>query len=326
MRPRIIYGPILSRRLGRSLGIDVIKKGDLRKNCNFDCVYCQLGHADRKISDPSEIAGLVTSREVIDGITKYHKRIDNLDYITFSGTCEPTLNPELGNMIEQIKNISDIPVCVITNSSLVSRGEVRKNLLKADLVVATLVSGNEDTFQAINRPAAGIKLQDIIEGLRDLKEKDGPKLAIEVMLLDSNNNYPVNSSDQEVKKLAEVLRSIDPDEIEVLTISRPPAEDFIVPVAEIRLKEIAQILDEELGREKVRLVLKGLKRKRSSIEHENLSEEVYDLILRRPCTFEQIVQSLDIDENKLSRIIHDLSGAGKIIEIKNANMSYYRGG
>ncbi|WP_135605184.1 radical SAM protein [Methanococcoides sp. NM1] len=324
MKSRIIYGPILSRRLGRSLGIDVIKKGEFRKNCNFDCVYCQLGHVDWKISTPSEATGLVTTEEVIDGITNYHKKVDDLDYITFSGTCEPTLNLELGNMIDQIRKISDVPVCVITNSSLMNREDVRKNLSKADLVVATLVSGNEDTFQAINRPAPGIELQDIIEGLRELQKMKGPKVAIEVMLLDSSNDYPTNSSEQEIDKLAEVLRYIDPDEIEVLTTSRPPAEDFIVPVSETRLKEIAQKFDEELGRERVRLVLKGLKRKRSNIKHENLADEVYDLILRRPCTFEQVVQSLDIDKEELKPIIDGLIEEQKVTEILSENGTYYR--
>ncbi|AKB85601.1 radical SAM protein [Methanococcoides methylutens] len=324
MKSRIIYGPILSRRLGRSLGIDVIKKGEHRKNCNFDCVYCQLGHVDWKISDPSEVADPVTTEEVIDGITNYHKKVDDLDYITFSGTCEPTLNLQIGDMIDRIREISDIPICVITNSSLVGREDVRKNLSKADLVVATLVSGNENTFRAIHRPAEGIELQDIIEGLRELQKMNGAKLSIEVMLLDSNNDYPVNSSDAEVEKLIEVLKYIDPDEIEVLTTSRPPAEKFIVPVPETRLKEIAQKFDEELGRERVRLVLQGLKRKRSNIKHENLVDEVYDLILRRPCTFEQIVQSLDIDKEELNPIIEGLVGEKKITEIIAENGTYYR--
>jgi wyosine [tRNA(Phe)-imidazoG37] synthetase (radical SAM superfamily) len=324
MTSRIIYGPIISRRLGRSLGIDMIKKGDFRKNCNFDCVYCQLGHIDWKISSPSEATDLVTTKEVIDSLTNYHKKVDDIDYITFSGTCEPTLNLELGKTIEQIRTVSDIPICVITNSSLVSREDVRNNLSKADLVVATLVSGYEDTFQAINRPANGIELQDIIEGLRELQKIKGSKLAIEVMLLDSNNGYPTNSSDHEVDKLIEVLSFIDPDEIEVLTISRPPAEDYIIPVTETRLKEIAQKFDEKLGRERVRLVLKGLKRKRSSIRHENLTNEVYDLILRRPCTFEQIIHSLDIDKNDLLPLIENLLNEKKIIEIGSGKDCYYR--
>ncbi|MDA0525397.1 radical SAM protein [Methanococcoides alaskense] len=324
MGSRIIYGPILSRRLGRSLGIDIIKKSEFRKNCNFDCVYCQLGHVDWKISTPSDVTDLVTTEEVIDSLANYHKKVDDLDYITFSGTCEPTLNLELGNMIEQIRNISDVPICVITNSSLVNREDVRNSLSKADLVVATLVSGNEETFQSINRPAEGIELQDIIKGLRELQKMKGSRVAIEVMLLDSNNGYLTNSSDQEIEKLIEVLKFIDPDEIEILTISRPSAEEFIIPVTETRLKEIAQKFDEKLGRERVRLVLKGLKRKRSNIEHENPTDEVYDLILRRPCTFDQVVRSLDIDKEELSPIIEGLVEEHKIIGISSENGMYYR--
>ncbi|MDK2893047.1 radical SAM protein [Methanohalophilus sp.] len=323
-KSRIIYGPILSRRLGRSLGIDVIHRSSSRKNCNFDCVYCQLGHVDKKISSPEEVKGLVSCTEVVDGIEHYHRNIDDIDYITFSGTCEPTLNLGLGDMITEVKKLINVPVCVITNSSLMGRKDVRENLANADLVVATLVSGNEKTFKAINRPASGINLHDIIEGLRELKKSGGPKLAIEVMLLDSNSGYPTNSSDQEVDKLIEVLKFINPDEIEILTISRPPAEDFIVPVSENRLKEIAQKFDEEFGRKRVRLVLKGIKRKRSTIKHENLIEEVYDLILRRPCTFAQIGQSLDIDEDDLFPIIKGLVDGGKIVRVNSGNDSYYR--
>ncbi|MDY0386622.1 MAG: radical SAM protein [Methanolobus sp.] len=324
MKTRIVYGPILSRRLGRSLGIDIIRKGDFKKNCNFDCVYCQLGHVDHKISDPLELTGLVRTEEVIDAITNYHKKVDDLDYITFSGTCEPTLNLELGEMIEEIRKISDVPICVITNSSLVNREDARNNLSKADIVLATLVSGYEDTFQAINRPAKGIEVHDIIEGLKELQKMKGAKLAIEVMLLDSNNGCLTNSSEHEVNELIEVLKSIDPDEIELLTTSRPPAEDFIIPVTETRLKEIAQKFDEELGRERIKLVLKGLKRKRSNIKHENLTNEVYDLILRRPCTFVQTIQSLDIDKNDLLPIVESLLSEKKIIEIGSGKDCYYR--
>ncbi len=152
----------------------------------------------------------------------------------------------------------------------------------------------------------------------------GAKLAIEVMLLDSNNGYLINSSDHEVNELIEVLRSIDPDEIELLSTSRPPAEDFIIPVTETRLKEIAQKFDEELGRERIKLVLKGLKRKRSNIKHENLRNEIYDLILRRPCTFDQTIQSLDIDENDLLPIIESLLSEKRIIEIGSGKDCYYR--
>lgn len=325
MKTRIIYGPILSRRLGRSLGVDVIKKTGTKKNCNFDCVYCQLGHVDNKIKGPEGVEGAVTTEEVVEGIRSFHRNIENLDYVTFSGTCEPTLNLSLGSMIRGVKQIIDQPVCVLTNSSLVDREDVRSNLAEADLVIATLVSGNEDTFRAMHRPVEGIRLDNIIKGLQALKSlKKRPRLGIEVMLVDSTNGYPVNSTDEEITKLIEVLKIIDPDEIEILTVSRPPAEKFIVPVADTRLKEIARRFDAEFGRDRIRLVLKGLRRDRSNMQHENLEEEVYDLVLRRPCTYEQICASLGISSVELAPIMEKLVSANNIISIVSKKGTYYK--
>jgi wyosine [tRNA(Phe)-imidazoG37] synthetase (radical SAM superfamily) len=325
MKSRIIYGPILSRRLGRSLGIDVIRNPGAKKNCNFDCVYCQLGHVDTKISGQGRIVGLVAPGEVVEGIRSYHKNIEDLDYITFSGTCEPTLNPGLGEMIRGIRTISKHPVCVLTNSSRVSSEDVRLNLAEADLVIATLVSGYEETFKAINRPAAGIGLESIINGLKAIMcMNERPRLGIEVMLLDSSAGYPVNSTDGEITRLIEVLKIIDPDEIEILTVSRPPAEDFVIPVPEMRLKEIARRFDEEFGRDRVKLVLKGLKRKRSSMKHINVEEEVYDLVLRRPCTFKQICASIGIENEELTPIIEELLSSNSIVCVESESGHYYR--
>ena len=325
MKARIIYGPILSRRLGRSLGVDVIKKAGTKRNCNFDCVYCQLGHVDYKIKRPEKVEGAVTTEEVVEGIRSFHRNIENLDYVTFSGTCEPTLNLSLGAMVRGVKQVTDKPVCVLTNSSLVDREDVRSNLAEADLVIATLVSGSEDTFRAIHRPVEGIRLDNIIKGLQAMKDLEKcPRLGIEVMLVDSTNGYPVNSADEEITKLIEVLKTIGPDEIEILTVSRPPAEKFIVPVSEIRLKEIAHRFDEEFGRDRVKLVLKGLRRERSSMQHENLGEEVYDLILRRPCTCEQICASLGISSAQLTPILEKLISSDNIISIVSKNGRYYK--
>ncbi|MDK2827092.1 MAG: hypothetical protein PWQ63_1531 [Methanolobus sp.] len=323
MTKRIIYGPILSRRLGRSLGIDVIKTSDTKKNCNFDCVYCQLGHVPKKITGTNDVKGTVTPEEVIEDLRCYHKNIEDLDYITFSGTCEPTLNPELGEMIRGIKKISSHPVCVITNSSLVDKEKIRENLSEADLVVATLVSGYEETFMAINRPADGIILENIINGLKEIKKMDKrPILGIEVMLVDSNIDFPVNHTEREIEKLKETLIEIDPDEIEILTVSRPPAENYIIPVPEDRLKEIATEFEKVFGKERVKLVLKGIKRSRSKMKHVNIEEEIYDLIMRRPCTFKQISVSLGINDKELKVIIDRFLSSKSIKEITAGEKKY----
>jgi wyosine [tRNA(Phe)-imidazoG37] synthetase (radical SAM superfamily) len=323
MTKRIIYGPILSRRLGRSLGIDVIKTSDTKKNCNFDCVYCQLGHVPKKITGTADVKGTVAPEEVVEGLRSYHKNIEDLDYITFSGTCEPTLNPALGEMIRGIKEISPHPVCVITNSSLVDKETVRENLSEADLVVATLVSGYQETFMAINRPAEGIELQNIINGLKEIRRMDKrPILGIEVMLVDANIDFPVNHTEREIERLKEILIEIDPDEIEILTVSRPPAEDYIVPVPEDRLKQIAAEFEKIFGKERVKLVLKGIKKSRSKMKHGNIEEEVYDLVMRRPCTFRQISASLGINDKELKPIVDRMLSSKKITETAGETKYY----
>ncbi|MDQ1275484.1 MAG: hypothetical protein QG610_1058, partial [Euryarchaeota archaeon] len=159
MKSRFVYGPILSRRLGRSLGVDVIKNTGSKKNCNYDCIYCQLGHVELKIGIPEDVKEAVTPEEVSESFEKFYKDVEGLDYVTFSGTCEPSLNLSLGEIIKEIRKISGVPVCVITNSSLLGREDVRKNLAQADLVVATLVSGKENTWRKIHRPFPGIDFQ-----------------------------------------------------------------------------------------------------------------------------------------------------------------------
>ncbi|ETA67086.1 Fe-S oxidoreductase [Methanolobus tindarius DSM 2278] len=325
MTKRIIYGPILSRRLGRSLGVDVIKTLETKKNCNFDCVYCQLGHVPLKITRTDNVKGVVSPEEVVEGLRTYHKNIEDLDYITFSGTCEPTLNSGLGEMIKGIKEISPHPVCVITNSSLVDKENIRRNLSEADLVVATLVSGYEETFNAINRPAEEITLENIINGLKKIRRMDKrPILSIEVMMVDSNIDFPVNHTEREIEKLKEVLIEINPDEIEILTVSRPPAEDYIIPVSDDRLKQIATEFENTFGKERVKLVLKGVKKSHSKMKHGNIEEEVYDLIMRRPCTFRQISASLGIDDKELKPIIGRMLSSESIEETTVGEKNYYK--
>lgn len=325
MKSRIVYGPLLSRRLGRSLGLDVIKNTGSKKNCNYDCIYCQLGHVEKKLYGPEAVQGGVTPGEVVESLQNFHKNVEDLDYITFSGTCEPSLNLTLGESIREIRKVSEIPVCVITNSSLAGRPDVRENLAEADLVVATFVSGNEDTWKKIHRPAPEIKLGEVIEGLRKLaKMEAGPKLALEVMLLERADGSPLNSTEEEIEALIEAIKYIAPDEIEILTVSRPPAEAYVIPVPEERLREIAERFVSEFGKEKVRLVLKGLKKKRSKVSHQDLEEEVYALLLRRPCTFEQVEKALDIDSGGLHLIIEKLLKAGKIVEVGSSGEEYYK--
>lgn len=157
-----IYGPVLSWRLGRSLGIDVVPPP---KTCTFDCVDRQLGRTLRKVSGPVE--GQVRREELLRDMRRTLDLLDprSIDYVTFSGSGEPTLNLKLGDMIEDLRNLVDKPVAVLTNSSLVDNEVVRRSLAKADLVVAKLDAPNQSLLEDINRPAKGILHKNIVDGL-----------------------------------------------------------------------------------------------------------------------------------------------------------------
>ncbi|MGD2175646.1 MAG: radical SAM protein, partial [Candidatus Brocadiaceae bacterium] len=154
--PALVFGPVPSRRLGRSLGIDLVPF----KTCSYDCIYCQLGRTTLKTTERREWVPLDLVLEEVE-----EKLNSEPDYITLSGSGEPTLFSRLGELIGHIKNITDIPVAVLTNGSLLWRKTVRDNLQEADLVIPSLDAGNESMFRYVNRPAPQLSFYEVAEGL-----------------------------------------------------------------------------------------------------------------------------------------------------------------
>jgi wyosine [tRNA(Phe)-imidazoG37] synthetase (radical SAM superfamily) len=217
----IIYGPVASWRLGRSLGIDLLNTQ--RKVCSFNCVYCQLGKTGQLTVEPREFISLeqLTSETKLLGPTE-------ADYVTFSGTGEPTLASNLGEAIEVVRSILDFPIAVLTNSSLMFRKDVRQRLALADAVVAKLDVPNEGMFAMVNRPAPGLYFGQIKDGIRLFRDEYGGKLALQVMFIEANKNY--------ASEIAALAGQISPDEVQINTPLRPCAVKPLLPesIAEIR--------------------------------------------------------------------------------------------
>ncbi len=231
---KYIYGPVNSRRLGLSLGISLTPY----KVCSFDCLYCQLGATTHKTTRRKEY---VKISEVIDELKLWlannRPKIKELKYITFSGAGEPTLNIKIGRLISQIKKITNVPIAVLTNSAHLSDPSVRRALLSADLIVPSLNAVTQDIFEKIDRPAKGIKIKDIIDGLIKLRKEFPGKIWLEVMLLKTINDDP-----RQFKKLKEVINKIDPDKVQLNSpVRRPPHQD-VSCVDKHQLKKIKQIL------------------------------------------------------------------------------------
>lgn len=210
----IVYGPVPSWRLGRSLGIDLLCAPG--KTCSFDCVYCQLGRTTNPTTERGEFVSLARLTKELKGI-----RGITADYVTFSGTGEPTLASNLGQAIEIAKSILPLPVAVLTNSSLMPREDVRENLAKADVVVAKLDVHNQELFRQVNRPIADLMLSDIIEGIKHFKGKFVGKLCLQVMLIEANKTF--------AREIAQIASYLSPDEVQLNTPLRPCAVRPLTP-------------------------------------------------------------------------------------------------
>jgi len=216
----IIYGPVPSWRLGRSLGIDLLSTRG--KTCSLDCVYCQLGRTIHSVDEPKEfvaISKLVSELEQVRGV--------QADYATFSGVGEPTLASNLGQAIEIVKSGLGLPVAVLTNSSLMPIEDVRQALAKADVVVAKLDAPTEELFHTINRPVIDYSLTEVLEGIRRFRSEFSGKLAVQMMFIEANKGY--------APEMVRIAEQLSPDEVQLNTPLRPCA------VPPLTLEEMSSI-------------------------------------------------------------------------------------
>jgi wyosine [tRNA(Phe)-imidazoG37] synthetase (radical SAM superfamily) len=243
-----VYGPVPSRRLGLSLGINIIPA----KTCTLDCVYCQCGLTTRKTVTRESffpVADIITAvRSAVhgrgQGIKESRNRVrtpeppnprtpEPISFLTFSGEGEPTLNKDIGRIIRRLKQEYSIPVAVITNSTFISNPQVRRDLYAADLVVPSLDAADQRTFARIDRCHSSIKVQDIIEGLKRFRRYYRGKMWLEIMLVKG-----VNDSVEHVVALRKAAYEIQPDRVQLNTVVRPPAEKSAKPMSHDDLVQI----------------------------------------------------------------------------------------
>lgn len=234
---KYLYGPIHSRRLGLSLGISLTPY----KVCSFDCVYCQLGKTTFKTAVRKEY---VSSQEVIDELktwfVNYPQEVKRLDFLTFSGSGEPTLNARIGWLIAQIKELTKIPIVLLSNSADFIDKQSRQEVLGADVIAPSLDAVTQEVFEKIDRPIAGIKIDAIIEGLVVLRNEFSGKIWLEVMLIKG-----MNEGQEHIDKLKEAIERINPDRIQLNSPVRATAEPNIFCVDKTRLEEIKAFLGDK---------------------------------------------------------------------------------
>jgi len=300
---KYIFGPVPSRRLGRSLGVDLVPF----KTCTYDCIYCQLGRTTNKTIKRKE---WVPTNSVIEQLKE--KLDSKPDYITLSGSGEPTLFSKLKELISKIKRLTDIPVAVLTNGSLLWLPEVRSALESADLVVPSLDAGSNQMFQYVNRPHRDITFSRMLEGLVKFRSEYTGKFWLEVFLLAG-----VTTPETEIKRLKTCINSICPDKVQVNTVTRPPAENFAEAVPKKQLKTIANQLYKNAE------VIADYKSVHGQQDFSARREDVLTLLKRRPCSIEDIAAGLGLHRNEVVKYVEELFSEGRI-EAKSQNQLYYK--
>jgi wyosine [tRNA(Phe)-imidazoG37] synthetase (radical SAM superfamily) len=275
------YGPVPSRRLGYSLGVDIIPP----KTCSFDCVYCQLGRTARRSGRRKRF---FPCRDILAQVKEALARSRRIDHITFSGSGEPTLNLEIGKLIRKIKNITSIPVVVLTNSSLLVRKAVRRALRAADIVVPSLDAATAASFRRVNRPRSTLKISDIIRGLTEFRREFGGQIWLEIMLVKGINDSPADS-----EALRKAITRIRPDKVQLNTVVRPPAEPWAKPLSRAALEKIKKRLG---GRAEV---VASLRKKPPLQAAAEPKTAVLNMVARRPMTLQDMAASLGGAEREI---------------------------
>jgi wyosine [tRNA(Phe)-imidazoG37] synthetase (radical SAM superfamily) len=269
---RYLYGPVPSRRLGRSLGIDIVPY----KVCSYDCIYCQLGRTTKLTSTPER---LISATDVIREIEQWLKQGGSADYITFAGSGEPTLNVELGEMIRATKKLTDIPLAVITNGSLLGQPDVSDAVSMADVLLPSLDAGTERTFRAVNRPAPGVSFTGMIEDLVRCAQDFTKDIWLEIMLVEG-----VNDSEAELRAIREIVRRICPNKLQVNTVERPSRSGDAGRVSDETLSRACEILGA-----RAEIIASGVISPVDDRQWQEIEEELMRVLSRRPCTLDDIV-------------------------------------
>jgi wyosine [tRNA(Phe)-imidazoG37] synthetase (radical SAM superfamily) len=282
---KYLYGPVPSRRLGRSLGIDIVPF----KICTLDCVYCQLGRTTKKTIKRKDY---VPVEEILAELRdKLDEGLD-ADFITISGSGEPTLNFKLGELIEGIKKITNIPLAIITNGTLLYREDVRADCAKADVVLPSLDAGDEQIFQKVNRPHKSISIEKLIDGLCTFRSEFTGQIWLEVFLVED-----LNTDIKQIAKIRDAIERIRPDKVQLNTAVRPTADADIKAVDAKKLQAISA----QIG-PKCEVVADFLPHKYGK-DTVNKAQDVLSMLKRRPCSLNDICSGLGIDQREAMKYI-----------------------
>ncbi len=321
---KYIFGPVRSRRLGRSLGIDLFPS----KICNFDCVYCEVGpspvrcHVRKKYSPTKDILQEITSAFKDDSFSEH------IDVCTLTSSGEPTLHSDFGRILSHLKQISSKPVVVLTNGSTMGSHDVRQELAQADIVIPSLDAATPAAFQRVDRPHESIEIEKIIEGLTAFSRDFAGRLWLEILFVQG-----MNDGIEELEALCRAIEAIRPDRVQLNTVFRPPASSSAHPVTNDALKNIAEFFKHKLS------IPIDLPAPSSQVEdpacpgdmcsrvslHPESIDGILQTIQRRPCTAADISTTHSIGSSeKVKQLLEPLVYKGKVRTYSHEGHLFYQ--
>ena len=311
-----VYGPVPSRRLGISLGIDIVPPS----TCTFSCIYCQLGKTLHKVNHWPGIE-FPNADEVTSDLTFQLKKYDQIDFITISGSGEPTLNPHLGEITERIRSLTPLPLVLITNSSLLTYDTVLSNAKKFDVVMPSLDAGDNKTFKLINRPAKGFDINEITDAIKRLRQDSKSEIWLEVMLV---KGKITNAASEPLKNIMKKINDIMPSMVFLNSPIRPPCESYAKPLDDDEMNKIMHRMKAEIPKNVEIEVVPKLTSSNSQILNKNdIVDEILQMLEVRPCTLQDISNTSGVNPNEVSKYIGILLDENRISKKVSSSDTYY---
>lgn len=311
MKYKHLFGPVTSRRLGVSLGIDLVPY----KYCPLNCVYCEVQSTTHLQTKREEF---FPTQDILDELDSFMRERPHLDYITFSGAGEPTLNSSIKDIITHVKEqYPEYKLALLTNGVLLNDDAVLAEILPCDLILPSLDAATQKVYEMINRPKAGLKVEDLISGLVKLRERYQGQIWLEVFIIPG-----INDMEEELLPLREAIARIKPDVVQLNSLDRPGAEEWVEAATARDLKKVKDFMAIALSTP-IEIIAKikyqgGM----DSLDAEVVSF-IQATISRRPSTAEDLAEMLNIHINEIMKILRELAHEGKLQAERMARGVFY---
>jgi wyosine [tRNA(Phe)-imidazoG37] synthetase (radical SAM superfamily) len=305
-----IFGPVASRRLGQSLGIDLVQ----HKTCTLDCRYCECGPTTLLTMERSEYVPL---NELLSEIRARLPQLEGqLDHVTFSGSGEPTLSTSLGAVTAEIKRLTQTPVALLTNGTLLHHPDIISEISAIDILIPSLDAADAQTFRLLNRPHPDLDFELYLSGLRSLRTVFHGKIYLEILLCRG-----INDSIDHLRLLNDEVHRIRPDAVQLNTVIRPGTDLSAKPLSEAELNDAARFLDF-----KIQLpLLSGQTYHTQPIGlPPDLAQRVMAVLSRRPSSAKDLADGLNQNQTEIQAILDRMLDEKRIQIIPGDNKLFYR--